>query len=127
MASIDIARLKAEATEVAGEFTCSKDCSAGSVGAALLSDAGHIFTGICIDTACSLGFCAEHAAIAAMLKERQTAIRAIVAVKSDGRVLPPCGRCRELIRQVDPKNWETLVVLSDTQFVTLRELLPYRE
>jgi cytidine deaminase len=127
MASIDIARLKAEAMKVAGEFTCSKDCSAGSVGAALLSDSGQIFTGICIDTACSLGFCAEHAAIAAMLKERQTAIRAIVAVKSDGRVMPPCGRCRELIRQVDPTNWDTLVILGDAQLVTLRELLPYRE
>jgi cytidine deaminase len=127
MTSIDVPQLKAAAMNVAGDFTCSKDCSAGGVGAALVTQSGQIFTGICIDTDCSLGFCAEHAAIAAMLKERQTAIRAIVAVKADGRVMAPCGRCRELIRQVDPANWDTLVILGDSQLVTLRELLPYRE
>lgn len=124
---IDIAQLKAEAMKVTGEFTCSKDCWAGAVGSALLSRSGQIFTGICIDTACSLGFCAEHSAIAEMLKARQTAIRAIVAVKADGRVIPPCGRCREFIRQVDATNWDAQVILSDTQIVSLRELLPYRE
>jgi cytidine deaminase len=126
-APIDIARLKAEALKVTGEFPCSKDCSAGAVGSALLSESGQIFTGICIDTACSLGFCAEHSAIAEMLKARQTAIRAIIAVKADGRVMPPCGRCREFIRQVDSRNRDTQIILSDTLLVSLRELLPYRE
>jgi cytidine deaminase len=117
--------LKAEALKVVGRFECSKDCTAGGVGAALLSASGEIFTGICIDTDCSLGFCAEHAAIAEMLKHRQTRIVAVIAVNAKGLVIPPCGRCRELIHQVDPANWDTNVIL-DNAVVTLRDLLPHR-
>src|SRR5260370_24382293 len=117
--------LKAEALKVVGKFECSKNCSAGGVGAAVLTSSGEIFTGICIDTACSLGFCAEHAAIAEMLKHRQTQIVAVIAVNARGSVIPPCGRCRELLHQVDPANWDTKVIL-DNAVVTLRELLPYR-
>jgi cytidine deaminase len=32
-------------------------------------------------------------------------------VAEDGRILPPCGRCRELILQVDPGNGATRVIL----------------
>jgi hypothetical protein len=74
--------LKAEALKVVGKFQSSKDCSAGGVGAAVLSASGELFTGICIDTACSVGFCAEHAAIAEMLKHRQTRIVAVIAVNA---------------------------------------------
>lgn len=117
--------LKTEALKVVGKFQCSKDCSAGGVGAALLSASGEVFTGICIDTACSLGFCAEHAAIAEMLKHRQTRIVAVIAVNAKGAVIPPCGRCRELLHQVDLANWDTKVILENA-VVTLRDLLPYR-
>jgi len=117
--------LKAEAFKVVGKFQCSPDFFAGGVAAALLSASGEIFTGICIDTACSLGFCAEHAAIAEMLKHRQTRIIAVIAVNYKGFVIPPCGRCREMLHQVDLANWDTKVILADT-VVTLRDLLPYR-
>jgi cytidine deaminase len=118
--------LKAEAVKVTGHFACSEDCSAGGVGAAVLSASGKIFTGICIDTACSLGFCAEHAAIAEMVKDRQTRIVAVVAVNADGAVLAPCGRCRELIHQVDDANWDANIILENGVVVTLRDLLPHR-
>ena len=45
----------------------SESASAGSVAAALLTDQGNVYRGVCIDTPCSMGFCAEHAAIAAMV------------------------------------------------------------
>jgi cytidine deaminase len=38
--------------------------------------------------------------------------------------LPPCGRCREFIRQIDPANLDTEVVLSRDSTRKLRELLP---
>jgi cytidine deaminase len=119
--------LIAAARNVAGDFVCSRECSAGSVGAALLSETGDVFIGICIDARSSLGFCAEHAAIAEMLKHRQTRIRAIVAVADDGAVLAPCGRCRELIRQTDPANWMTQVILLGKQVEPLSALLPFLE
>jgi cytidine deaminase len=111
---------------VLGEFTLSNDYfRAGNVAAALLSDRGRIYTGICIDVACGIGFCAEHAAIAEMLKHRETKIAMIVAVSKD-KALPPCGRCRELMFQIDHENVGTKVVLPDNEIVTLNELLPHR-
>lgn len=41
--------------------------NAGGVGATILTDGHNIYTGICIDTACSLGMCAERNAIANMI------------------------------------------------------------
>jgi cytidine deaminase len=127
VAKIDIDELTAAALGVTGRFSVSAACTAGGVGAALLADSGEVFTGICLDTQCSLGFCAEHAAIAEMLKHRRSRILAIVAVKADGSILAPCGRCRELIRQVDPANWDAQVILPGRVLVGLCDLLPHSE
>jgi cytidine deaminase len=58
-------------------------------------------------------------------------IAKIVAVWRDEAgalyVMPPCGRCRELIRQVDPANLDTEVVVGRRRSVKLRELLPLTE
>jgi len=74
-----------------------------------------------------MGFCAEHAAIAAMVTAGEYRIDRIVAVwKDDGDtyVLSPCGRCRELIYRLHEDNIDTTVVLDRDEFVSLRELLP---
>ena len=103
----------------------------GDVAAALVTDTGNHFVGVCIDTASGTGFCAEHSAIASMVTAGEYRIAAIVAVWQDenGRlcVLPPCGRCREFIRQVDPANLNTTVVLGTHRTALLRELLPEHE
>jgi cytidine deaminase len=102
------------AKAVCGEFRLREDFSAGVVGAAILTARGNIYTGICIDLACGLGFCAEVAAVAEMLKARETHILAVVAVSNEGSFAAPCGRCRETIAQVDSHNldcassWETV-------------------
>ena len=127
MRKIDAAALIAAASKIVGGFACSDECSAGSVAAALLTEAGDVFTGICIDACSSLGFCAEHAAIADMLKNRQTRVRAIVAVRESGEVLVPCGRCRELIRQAHPANWDTQIILPGDRIEPLSALLPHSE
>jgi cytidine deaminase len=114
------------ASKLARRFTSSDDCTSGDVAAALLTTSGHLYTGVCVDTACSLGFCAEHAAIAEMLKARESSIELIVAVDQTGAVSAPCGRCRELIWQVDPRNAATRVILGPDESVTLAELLPRR-
>ncbi len=98
-------------------------CSA-SAWSGVLTVGGNIYTGICIDLACGLGFCAEVAAMAEMLKARETHIMAVVAVSADGELLPPCGRCRETIAQLDPRNLDCLVILANDRAVPLRALLP---
>jgi cytidine deaminase len=100
----------------------------GDVAAMLVSKDGRRFGGVCIDTASGTGFCAEHSAIAAMVTAGDYGIAVIVAVWRDERgrlyVLPPCGRCREFIRQVDPGNLDTVVVLGADRSASLRALLP---
>ena len=100
--------------------------TAGDVGCALLTEGGNLHLGVCIDAAGGIGFCAEHSAIASMVTHGEQGIRKIVAVIGDGTVLPPCGRCREFMRQVDGGNMDrTEVLLGKGRVVKLRELLPH--
>ena len=103
----------------------SDEAESGGVGAALLTEQGHVYVGVCIDTACSMGFCAEHAAAAAMVTAGESRVLKMVAVGWDGRVMPPCGRCREFISQLDDGNRDARVMVAEGSVVTLRELLPY--
>lgn len=113
------------AYSVAGVYKPSKECESGSVGAAVLTKDGNIYTGICIDTSCSLGFCAEHAAIAEMLKHKESRVIMVVAVTDKKEIIPPCGRCRELLAQVNDDNMKAKVIINQNKTVTLRDLLPY--
>ncbi|HEY7032409.1 MAG TPA: cytidine deaminase [Thermomicrobiales bacterium] len=104
----------------------------GDVAATLITDQGNAYSGVCIDTTCGTGFCAEHSAIAAMVTGGEYRIARIVAVWRDDRdgklyVLPPCGRCREFIRQIDEANLETDVLLGKNKVLKLKDLLPYHE
>ncbi|MEA3471245.1 MAG: cytidine deaminase [Thermodesulfobacteriota bacterium] len=111
------------ARAVCGDFPLQDEFSAGGVGAAIRTADGHIYTGICIDLGSGLGFCAEVAAIAEMLKHRETQIDTVVAV-SGQRILPPCGRCRETMAQIDARNMDSRVIVGEDQEVLLRDLLP---
>lgn len=103
-----------------------KNGGAGHVASALETINGAIYTGVCIDVPCSIGICAEQAAIAEMLKNGETQIKRIIAVYEDGSVLAPCGRCRELISQLDIKNEDTIVYIDKDKELKLKELLPER-
>ncbi len=114
---IEVARAVVTELELAGGN------SAGGVGAAIRTVNGNIYTGVCIDLASGLGFCAEVAAIAQMVTNRETQIDTVVAVTFDG-ILPPCGRCRETMAQIDPRNLDCTVIISEDEDVRLRDLLP---
>ena len=103
----------------------SEEEESGGVGAAQLTDSGNVYTGVCIDTACSMGFCAEHAAAAAMVTAGENRVLKMIAVGWDGRIMPPCGRCREFISQLHDDNLETEVMVSENRTLALSELLPY--
>jgi len=96
----------------------------GYVGAALITDQGNIFTGINISVFCGIGFCAEHSAVAEMVRSGETRIARIVAATAEGNPLPPCGRCRELLYQIDASNLDTMVVIGKGKKLALRKLLP---
>ena len=107
------------------------DHTVGDVGSALVSASGNMYTGVCIDTGSSMGFCAEHNAIGSMITAGESKIKKIVAVWKDENgkayIIPPCGRCREFMRQIDKDNLETEVIISDNNVVPLKDLLPYHD
>ena len=108
------------------ERKLSPSIEAGSVSAALLSAKGNIFTGVCIDTACSLGMCAERNAIANMITNGESRIIKIVTVMPDGRLGMPCGACRELMMQLcnEADDTEILRDYETKKSLRLRSLLP---
>ena len=103
----------------------------GDVGAALVSGSGKVYVGTCVDTA-SWGLCAERSAIAAMITDGEYKINKIVAVWRNQKtqvlhIIPPCGICREFMRQINPENLDTEIVLSTDISKKLRDLLPCHE
>ncbi len=101
----------------------------GDTAAALISETGQVYTGINVDTP-SWGLCAERSAIATMVTAGEYKIQRIVAVWRDENgknltVLPPCGICREFMRQVDYDNMNTEVILDKDVSQPLSELIPY--
>lgn len=117
-------KLYDEAFKLAPTKKLSEFASSGGVGAAILGANGKIYTGTCVDACSGIGFCAEHAAVAEMLKDGESRIVEMLAVFWDGRVGPPCGRCRELISEVHPENKQTKIWISKEHLKTLSELLP---
>jgi cytidine deaminase len=103
----------------------SETAVCGTVGAAIETANGDVFAGVCVDTASSMGFCAEHSSAATMLTAGQSNVRR-VAVDRRGAVPAPCGRCREFIIQLDAANAETLVMVDPDRSIPLRELLSFR-
>ena len=120
--------LAAYAADVLKPRRLSDEASAGGVAAAIFALGGNVYRGVCIDTTSGMGFCAEHSAAAAMVTAGESRIERVVAVSMDerGRVrrVPPCGRCREFLRQLDERNLEAAVLLEGGR-VTLDALLPY--
>lgn len=101
------------------------DFSTSDCGCVLITDKGNVYFGVSIDTSSSMGFCAEHSAIAAMVTSGEYRIKKIVAVTEDGTILPPCGRCREFMYQIQEGNLDTEVIIGKNKTVKLKELLPY--
>ena len=100
--------------------------NAGGVGASILTENHNIYTGVCIDTASTLGMCAERNAIANMITNGENKIIKLVCVDSKGNVGSPCGACREYLMQLDKnsKNIEILKNEKTKEIVRLEELIP---
>ena len=82
----------------------SKIIEAGGVSAAIESVSGKIYVGVCVDTACTLGVCAERNAIFNMITNGEDSIKRVIAIDRDGKAIPPCGACREFMTQLMPEG-----------------------
>ncbi|WP_448901413.1 cytidine deaminase family protein [Eubacterium sp.] len=113
------------AKSVAIPKVINEQMSSGGVGAAILTKQGNIYTGVCIDTDCSLGMCAERNALSTMITNGEYEVEMIIAVTKVGKVIPPCGACREFMWQL--KNSRDIKVVLDNEetVVNLEDLMPY--
>jgi len=117
--------LKEVAQKLAGDTVVSDYVRCGHVACAMLTDKGNVYTGISINAKCGIGFCAEHSAIADMLKAGEKRIVKLVAA-SENSVVVSCGRCLEFIRQLDNENVNTKILLPNGEVRLLSDLLPVR-
>lgn len=119
--------LHEEAMKVIHPREVSRLIEAGGVAAAVESVSGKIYVGVCVDTACTLGVCAERNAIFNMITNGENAIRRVIAIDRDGKAIPPCGACREFMTQLMPDDYRNIEVMLDYEkgeIVTLGELTP---
>lgn len=101
-----------EAKRVQKSRTISPFIEAGGVSAAILTKSGNIYVGVCIDTACTLGMCAERNAIANMITNGESQIDKIIAIMPNGNLGTPCGACREFMMQLDKDSGEMEVLIN---------------
>ncbi len=119
-------KLYNESCKVQNRRVISPFIEGGQVSAAILTKKGNIYTGICLDTASTLGICAERNAIFNMLTNGESQIAKIVCVMSNGNVGTPCGACRELIMQLDrdSKDIQILIDKNEYKTITMDKLMP---
>ena len=115
-----------KANKVRNKREVSGMVSAGQVSAAILTKDHNIYTGVCIDTASSLGMCAERNAIANMITNGENEIIKLVCIDSKGNVGYPCGICREYLMQLSKssKDIEILKNIDTHEIIKLEELIP---
>lgn len=119
--------LYSEAKRVLAPRNVSSKIEAGGVAAAIEADSGRIYVGVCVDSACTLGICAERNAIFNMITNGDDEMKRVIAINSRGKAIPPCGACRELMTQLMPENYRDIEVMLDYEsgrVVKLGELTP---
>jgi len=120
-------RLYDAARAVLNPRKISEWMEAGGVAAAVEAESGRIYTGVCVDSACTLGVCAERNAIFNMITNGESRIKRVIAVGWDGKAMPPCGACRELMAQLMPKDYRGIEIMLNNEkneVTTLGALTP---
>lgn len=94
-----------------------------TVGAALRCKSGEIYVGI--NTEVNQGCCAEVIAISSALTKGNKALECIVAVDMDGRIVNPCGKCRQFIFDCLSSCDVLIDKNGQANRVNITKLLPY--
>jgi cytidine deaminase len=96
-----------------------------SVGAALITKSGDVFSGVNVENASyGLAICAERSAAVSAVTAGHREFAAIAIAGPQTAITTPCGACRQFLNEFNPK----LVVLYTTpqgvRSTTLDQLLP---
>jgi len=98
-----------------------------SVGAAVLTKDGKIYTGCNVENAAyGLTICAETVAVAKAVSEGSKDITAVAVVADTADVCRPCGSCRQFILEFGD---EILIIMGnlkgDMETKNIKELVPF--
>lgn len=119
-----LAMLQTRAREAISHSYCRY--SQFPVAAAVLTTNGAIYTGVNVENASyGLTICAERSAICAAVGHGQQQLAAVVIYTPTQTPTPPCGTCRQVIREFSEDA--TVVSICDTEHriaTTIAELLP---
>ena len=97
------------------------------IGSALRTRSGRVFAAVNVDTRLRrMGVCAEVIAIGMAAAAGDTEIEVIVAVNREGRVVSPCGACREMIADYAPEAGVIVPGGMRPEEVPVSALLPLR-
>jgi len=97
------------------------------VGAAICTAGGAIYSGCNVENVSyPQGTCAEAGAIAAMVAGGETVIAEVVVVADAPAPVPPCGGCRQKLREFAGPDVPVTMMTTDGQSLTMTiaELLP---
>ena len=120
MREIDWGELRAAATEAAQRAYAPY--SGLRVGAAALVDDGRVVSGCNVENASfGLTLCAECGVVSALHAGGGGRLTAVSCVDADGRLLMPCGRCRQLLHEA---GGALLLVDGGDAPIMLGDLLP---
>jgi cytidine deaminase len=97
------------------------------VGVCIRTNDDQLFVGCnCENASYPLGWCAESSAIGAMVSAGYTVIKDIVIMAKKKAICPPCGGCRQRIKEF--ATADTKVYMGDKNnihmIMTIQELLP---
>ena len=96
------------------------------VGAALLTEAGNIFTGVNVESdSYGLAFCGERCALVKALSEGARSFSMLAIATRDGGI--SCGACRQLLAEYCPANMPVIFVNEMGEVVmerTVGQMLP---
>jgi cytidine deaminase len=98
-----------------------------SVGCALRTRSGRVFTSVHVGAYIGrIDVCAEAIAIGMGAAEGDSDIDTIVAVNKEGRVVAPCGMCRELIADYGPEARVIMPAAQGEMVMPIAALLPHK-
>ena len=121
---MDIEKLKAAAIDVAKNSY--SPYSKFTVAAAFYNEQGEMFTGVNVENASyGLTICAERNAICSSVSKGSTSIHTLVIYTPTDKPTPPCGACRQFIKEFSEQA--RVISICDSDEVcdtTIAELLP---
>jgi cytidine deaminase len=97
------------------------------VGAAIRAESGAVYAGCNVENvAYPQGTCAEAGAIAAMVAGGDTRIAEVTVIADSPEPVPPCGGCRQKLREFAGGDVRVTMATTDgkTLTMTMDELLP---